>query len=147
MSHSPMRRCCLTIKPCCSRACLAVRVLRYKLEKGLRAVYPAGENFLPLIHDNTSKILLFKVHIVAPVLAPSGALVFIMVYYIPIAAPTFPNFSNLEQSCLYTSITHFHFQSVFNIQNRTRKYFFMNNIDNACMSKFIQDSERFFRFL
>ena len=42
MSHSPMRRCCLTIKPCCSRACLAVRVLRYKLEKGLRAVYCGG---------------------------------------------------------------------------------------------------------
>ena len=32
-----------------------------------------------------------------------------------------------------------HFYSVFNIQNRTRKYFCMNYIDNACMYKFLQD--------
>jgi len=77
-------------------------------------------------------------------LAPSGALVFIMVYYIP-AAPTFSNFSNLKQSCLYTFIIHFHFHSVFNIQNRTRQYFCRNYIDDACMYKFRQDSTRFFR--
>ena len=65
-------------------------------------------------------------------LAPSGDLVFILGYYIP-AAPTFSNFSNLEQSCLYTFIIHFHFHSVFNILNRTRQYFCMNYIDNACM--------------
>ena len=55
-------------------------------------------------------------------LAPSGALVFI------------------RQSCLYTFIIHFHFHSVFNIQNRTRQYFCMNYIDNACIYKFLQDS-------
>ena len=55
--------------------------------------------------------------------------------------------SNLEQSCLDTFITHFHFHSVFNIQNRTWQYLCMNYIDNACMYKFLQDSARFFRFL
>ena len=59
---------------------------------------------------------------------------------------TFLNFSNLEQSCLYTFIIHIHFHSVFNIKNRTRQYFCMNCIDNACMFKFLQDSSRFFRF-
>ena len=73
--------------------------------------------------------------------------VFIMGYYISIYKLSFPNFSNLEQSCLYTFINHFHFHSVFNIQNRTRQYFCMNYIDNACMYKFLQDSTRFFRFL
>ena len=38
----------------------------------------------------------------------------------------FFRFSNLEQSCLYTFIVHFHFHSVFDIQNRTRQYFCMN---------------------
>ena len=33
---------------------------------------------------------------------------------------TFSIFSNLEQSCLYTFIIHFHFHLVFNIKNRTR---------------------------
>ena len=46
---------------------------------------------------------------------------------------TFSNFSNLEQSCLYTLIIHFHFHSVFNIKNRTRQYFCMNYIENSCM--------------
>ena len=68
---------------------------------------------------------------------------FIMGYYIQ---PSFPFFS-LEQSCLNTFIIYFHFHSVFNIQNRTRQYFCMNYIDNACMYKFLQDSTRFFRFL
>ena len=71
------------------------------------------------------------------VLAPSGALVFIMVYYIP-SKPTFPNFSNLEQSCPYTFLIHFHFHPVFNIQNRTRHYFCMNYIDNAYMYNFFK---------
>ena len=57
----------------------------------------------------------------------------------------FSKFSNLEQSCLYTFIIHFHFHSVFNVPNRTRQYFCMNYIDNAF--KFLQDSTRFFRFL
>ena len=61
----------------------------------------------------TSTVLL------ACLLVPSGALVFIMGYY----KPSFPNFSNLEQSCLYTFIIHFFFDSVFNLQNRTRQYF------------------------
>ena len=59
----------------------------------------------------------------------------------------FSKFSNLEQSCLYTFIIHFHFHSVFNVPNRTRQYFCMNYIDNAFMYKFLQDSTRFFRFL
>ena len=33
------------------------------------------------------------------------------------------------------------------IQNRTRQYFCMNYIDNACIYKFLSDSTRFFRFL
>ena len=45
----------------------------------------------------------------------------------------FSKFSNLEQSCLYTFIIHFHFHSVFNVPNRTRQYFCMNYIDNACI--------------
>ena len=49
-----------------------------------------------------------------------------------------PNFSNLEQSCLYTFIIHFHFHSVFNLQNR--QYFCMIYIDNSCMHKFLQNS-------
>ena len=67
-------------------------------------------------------------------LAPSGALVFILVYYIH-PQSTFPKFSNLEQSCLYEFIIHFHFHSVFDIQNRTRQYFCMNYIDNACKKR------------
>ena len=35
----------------------------------------------------------------------------------------------------HTIINHFHFNSVFNIQNRTRQYFCMNYIDHACMHK------------
>ena len=50
---------------------------------------------------------------------------------------TFSDLSNLEQSCLYTFIIHFHFHSVFNIQKRTSQYFCMNYIDNACMYKFL----------
>ena len=85
-------------------------------------------------------------------LAPSGALVFILVYYIhtyplPSKAATLSDLSNLEESCLYTFIIHFHFHSVFYIRNRTRQYFCMNYIDNACMYKFLQDSTRFFTFL
>ena len=48
-------------------------------------------------------------------LAPPGALVFIMGYYIHTYKPTLSDFSNLEQSCLYTFIIHFHFHSVFYI--------------------------------
>ena len=66
--------------------------------------------------------------------------------YIPSKADTFSDFSK-EQSCLYTFIIQFHFHSVFNVQNRTRLYFCMNYIDNACMYKFLQDSTRFFRFV
>ena len=98
-------------------------------------------------------------------LAPSGALMFIMVYYMYKTS-----FSNLEQSRphsvpirfvpqeshsqagltrailpIYTFIIHFH--SVFNIKNKTRQYFCMNYIGNACMYKFLQDCTRFFRFL
>ena len=40
-----------------------------------------------------------------------------------IQQPYFPNFSNLEQCCLYTFINHFHFDSVFKVQNKTRQYF------------------------
>ena len=59
------------------------------------------------------------VFVFAFLLAPSGALVFIMCYY-KHTKPSFPNFSNFEQSCLYTFMIHFHFHSVFDIQNRTR---------------------------
>ena len=75
-------------------------------------------------------------------LAPSGALVFIMVYNYK---ATFSNFSNLEQSCLYTFIYNFHFHSVFNIWNRTSQYFGMNDIDNARMHVHI--SSRFYKVL
>ena len=78
-----------------------------------------------------------------PLLAPSGALVFILVYYIQ---ASFSDFSILEQSCLYAFIIHFHFYSVFNMQNRTRQYLCMNYFDNTCMYKCLQDSTRFFRF-
>ena len=56
---------------------------------------------------------------------------------------TFPNFSDLEQSFLYTFINHFHFDSVFNVENRIRQYFCMAYIDNACMHKFLHNSARF----
>ena len=47
---------------------------------------------------------------------------------------------------LYITFT-FHFDSVFNIQNRTRQCFCMNYIDHACMHKFLQNPSRFFKFL
>ena len=47
--------------------------------------------------------------------------------------------NNLEQSCLFTFIIHFQFHSLFNIQNWTRQYFWLDYIDNACIYKF-QDS-------
>ena len=106
------------------------------------------ENEADLISHFEHSVLDLKTHWkFTSSLAPSGTLVFIMGYFIHTYKPSFPNFSNLEQSCLYTFIIHFHFHSVFNIQNRTRQYFCMNYIDNACMYKFLQDSTRFFRFL
>ena len=48
---------------------------------------------------------------------------------------------------IYTFINHFHVDSVFNEQNKTRQYFCMNYIDNACMQKFLQTSTRLFTFL
>ena len=65
----------------------------------------------------------------------------------PAQQATFPKFSDLEQCCLYTFINHFRFDSVFNLQNRTRQYFCMNYIDNACMHKFLQNCTSFFKFL
>ena len=59
----------------------------------------------------------------------------------------FPNFSNLEQCCLYTFINHFRFDSVFSPQNKTKQYYCMNYIDHACMHKFLQNSTGFFKFM
>ena len=58
------------------------------------------------------------------------------------AAATFPNFSDLVQSCLYTVITQS--DSVFTVQNRTGQYFCMNYI-HACTSffKILQGSSNF----
>ena len=67
---------------------------------------------------------------------------------IPAAHPLFQIcqiWSNTANICAF--VIHIHFYSVFNLQNRTRQFFCMNYIDNACMHKFIQNSTRFFRFL
>ena len=65
----------------------------------------------------------------------------------PAAAGHLFNFSNLEQCYLYTFINQFHFDSVSNLQNRTRQYFCMNYIDHAYMHKCPQNSTKVFKFL
>ena len=67
---------------------------------------------------------------------------FILVQYR--SNPLLQFFSDLEQCCPHTFI---HFDSVFNLQNRTRQYLCMNYIDIACMHKFLKKSTRFLKFL
>ena len=54
----------------------------------------------------------------------------------------FSDFSNLEQSCLYTFIIHFH--SLFKVWNRTRQYFCMNYIEKRMH---VQISSIFYKVL
>ena len=76
---------------------------------------------------------------------------FIMVYYIHTYPQRthfskFVKFGVILPICIHNSLSLL-FSVQCTVQNRTRKFFCMNYIDNACMHKFLQNSTRFLRFL
>ena len=80
-------------------------------------------------------------------LALSGALVFTLVYYtIDPAQATF-RFGAMLPIYVRSSLSLFHFDLVFGLENTTRQCFFMNYIDHACIHKFLVNFTRFFKFM